>query len=265
MRKLAVSLLLLSAALQPAAAQLPSLGAPALTARVVAVGIAGAGAVSPVGAFHPGGPIRDKPEFVAFTQPGRILDPGRVLIASSSNFGAPLAVESAAPGSILSIDPNGPTLVVPDSFAVSGGQACALDGRIKLFTAQSPAFLNSVTAPQAVSAAQPAVSNPLGISINNGFGRPRPQTDRCHNRNRADACGEQHVVRAKHSRAPEMLRDRIAADMAAISKQPAVRTKLEAGGHHVLSGTTDELQSGIEMQRHWVAEVTKLIDIRDAR
>jgi tripartite-type tricarboxylate transporter receptor subunit TctC len=63
----------------------------------------------------------------------------------------------------------------------------------------------------------------------------------------------------------EILRDRIAADMAAISKQPDVRTKLEAGGHHVLSGTTDELRSGVEKQRHWIAEVTKLIDIRDAR
>jgi mono/diheme cytochrome c family protein len=144
---------------------------PALTARVVAVGIAGAGAVAPVGTFHPGGPIHDKPEFVAFTQPGRILDAKRVLVASSSNFGAPRAHRDVAEGSILSIDPDGVTVVVPAGFARAGGQASALDGRVRLFTAQSPPFLNSVTSPNAASASQPSVSNPLGISINNAFGR----------------------------------------------------------------------------------------------
>ena len=144
---------------------------PALSARVVAVGIVDAGAVSPVGTFHPGGPIRDKPEFAAFTQPGRILDAKRVLVASSSNFGAPRALQDAAEGSILSIDPEGPTIVIPSSFATAGGQASALNGRVALFTAQSPPFLNSVTSPNAASASQPAVSNPLGISINNAFGR----------------------------------------------------------------------------------------------
>src|SRR5215510_13270686 len=134
---------------------------PALTARVVAVGITGAGAVAPVGTFHPGGPIRDKPEFFAFTQSGRILDPTRVLVASASNFGAPLALAGAPEGAILSIDPNGPPLTVPQGFAKHGDQASIFDGRVQLFTAQSPAFLNAVTTPGAVSAAQPAVSNPL--------------------------------------------------------------------------------------------------------
>src|SRR5215470_14975997 len=144
---------------------------PALTARVVAVGIAGAGAVAPVGTFHPGGPIRDKPEFFAFTQPGRILDGKRVLVASSSNFGAPRAHQDEAEGSILSIDPDGATIVIPSRFGSAGGQASALNGRVQLFTAQSAPFLNSVTSPNAVSASQPAVSNPLSISINNAFGR----------------------------------------------------------------------------------------------
>src|SRR5262245_41159844 len=144
---------------------------PALTARVVAVGIAGAGAVAPVGTFHPGGPIRDKPEFFAFTQPGRILDGKRVLVASSSNFGAPRAHQDEAEGSILSIDPDGATIVIPSRFGSAGGQASALDGRVQLFTAQSAPFLNSVTSPNAASASQPSVSNPLGISINNAFGR----------------------------------------------------------------------------------------------
>src|SRR5262245_49241257 len=163
-------LLYIVASSQPSFAQ-QSPAPPALTARVVAVGIADAGAVAPVGTFHPGGPIRDKPEFAAFTQPGRILDAKRVLVGSSSNFGAPRAHKDMAEGAILSIDPSGPTVVIPSSFANAGGQASALDGRVQLFTAQSPPFLNSVTSPNAASASQPAVSNPLGISINNAFGR----------------------------------------------------------------------------------------------
>lgn len=166
-RMIVLALLAVATTAQPLAAQ-PE---PALTARIIAAGIPGAGAVSPVGTFHPGGPIRDKPDFVAFTQPGRILDPNRVLIASTSNFGAPRALEKAAEGSILSIDPAGPALVIPSGFAKAGNQAAILDGRVQLFTAQSPAFLNAVTSPQAASAALPSVSNPLGISINNAFGR----------------------------------------------------------------------------------------------
>jgi hypothetical protein len=45
-------------------AQSPPAALTALTARVVAVGIPSVAAVSPVGAFHAGGPIRDKPAFV---------------------------------------------------------------------------------------------------------------------------------------------------------------------------------------------------------
>src|SRR5215472_9716161 len=44
-------------------------GPPALRGRVVAVGIPGASAISAVGTFLPGGPIHDKPDFRAFTQP----------------------------------------------------------------------------------------------------------------------------------------------------------------------------------------------------
>jgi CxxC motif-containing protein (DUF1111 family) len=142
-----------------------------LTARVLAVGIPGASAVAPVGTFHKGGPIRDKPEFAAFTQPGQILDPKRILVTSNSNFGAPLAQTEAAEGAVLSLDPDGPTLVIPKQFATGGQQDRALDGRVQLFTAQSPAFLNSIHSPGATSAAYPSVSNPIGIAINNGFGR----------------------------------------------------------------------------------------------
>ncbi len=63
----------------------------------------------------------------------------------------------------------------------------------------------------------------------------------------------------------EALRNRVAADVAAICREPDVRRKLEAGGHNVLSGTTEELKAGIAKQRAWVSEITKLIDIRNAQ
>lgn len=144
-----------------------------LDGRIVAQGIPGAGALSAVGVFHPGGPIKDKAEFAAFTQPGRVLDSKRLLAASTSNFGAPLAQPDAAPGAILSLDPRASrTLVIPASFAAGGGQESALDGQVLLYTAQSPAFVNRLTAPGAVTADIAAVSNPLAISLNNAFGRP---------------------------------------------------------------------------------------------
>jgi tripartite-type tricarboxylate transporter receptor subunit TctC len=64
---------------------------------------------------------------------------------------------------------------------------------------------------------------------------------------------------------PDALRNRIATDISAICLEPEVRAKLEAGGHNVLSGTTEELKAGIAKQRAWVGEITKLIDIRNAR
>lgn len=144
-------------------------------ARVVAVGIPGAGAISPVGRFLPGGPIHDDPDFAAMTQPGRVLDPERLLVGSNSNFGAPLADPSQAPGSLLSIDPSGDApLIVPPSFASADGQASSLDGQVQLFSAQSPAFVNGINTPGAITADLAGVSNPHGLSINNGFGRIWP-------------------------------------------------------------------------------------------
>jgi uncharacterized integral membrane protein (TIGR00698 family) len=141
--------------------------------HVLATGIPGAGALSPVGTFHPGGPMHDNRNFAATTQPGEVLDPTRLLVASTSNFGAPTARAGWDTGSILSLgtgthDP----LVVPADFAASGGQADAVGGAVKLYTAQSRAFLNRGPNAGAVTAAMPAVSNPLGISVNNAFGRP---------------------------------------------------------------------------------------------
>lgn len=149
-----------------------------LRARIVAVGIPGASAISAVGTFLPGGPIHDKPAFAAFTQPGKVLDPTRILVGSTSNFGAPVAHPNDLQGAFLSIDSIDPqctdVLVIPPNFAAAGGQASALGGCAQMFSAQSPPFLNGVNNPQAVTANFPGVSNPLGLSINNAFGRLWP-------------------------------------------------------------------------------------------
>jgi hypothetical protein len=146
--------------------------APLLRGRVVAVGIPRASAIAEIGTFHPGGPIHDNPAFAEYTKPGNILDPSRLLVTSASNFGAAKARPQDAEGAVLSLDPTGPaTIVVPPGFAAAGDQVSTLDGRLKLFAAQSPRFRNGVNTPQAATADLPAVSNPLGISINNAFGR----------------------------------------------------------------------------------------------
>jgi hypothetical protein len=109
---LAILSLCVSAPWNAAFAQSLSSSPPALTARVVAVGIPGVAAVAPVGRFHAGGPIHDKPEFAAFTQPGRVLDPNRVLVTSTSNFGAPMALRGR---SFLSIPTGRPWQFPPRS------------------------------------------------------------------------------------------------------------------------------------------------------
>ena len=146
----------------------------ALPARVEIVvrGIPGAGAISEVGTFHRGGPIHDRATFVPFTAPGAVLHPPRLLVASTSNFGAPLARAGEAPGTVLSIDVSVGAIDVPPDFAAAGGQAATADGRVQVYAAQNAAFLNSVNNAGAVTAAQVAASLPLGISSNRGFGRP---------------------------------------------------------------------------------------------
>jgi hypothetical protein len=143
-------------------------------ARIVAVGIPGAGAIGQVGRFLAGGPIHDTAEFASYTQPGAMLDPGRILVGSTSNFGAPRARNDEAAGSLLSIDPNGTLLTIPSGFASHDGQAITADGRVQLFSAQSPAFLNGINTPRAVTAGYAGVSDPRGLSINNAFGRIWP-------------------------------------------------------------------------------------------
>ncbi|HEU5257917.1 MAG TPA: di-heme oxidoredictase family protein [Vicinamibacterales bacterium] len=149
-----------------------------LTATVVATGIPGAGAIAQVGTFHKGGPFAPGGALAAASHP--VLDRTRLLVASTSNFGAPLARPLEAPGSILSLDLSGGSLNVPSDFArpdlspptIATGQPYTQGGAVILYTAQSRAFLNGNNNAGAVTADRPSVSLPLGISLNNGFGRP---------------------------------------------------------------------------------------------
>jgi Di-haem oxidoreductase, putative peroxidase len=141
-------------------------------ADVIATGIPGAGAITQIGTFHKGGPFADNPVFAVSTQPGGILDRTRLFVASTSNFGAPLARPAEAPGSILSLDISSGVVAVPPTFAAAGGQATAVGGKVILYAAQSPAFVNGLNNPAAATRDLPTVSLPLGISLNNGFGRP---------------------------------------------------------------------------------------------
>jgi hypothetical protein len=151
-----------------------------IDARIVALNIPGASAISQVGTFlnvpPPGAcanPIPSK--FPTYIQPGAVLDPNRLLVGSRSNFGAPLAVGFGQEGSFLSIDPSGPyVLSVPPDFAESGDQASTLGGAVQMFSANSPHWLNGVNNPGANTAQYSGVSNPLGLSNNNAFGRIWP-------------------------------------------------------------------------------------------
>src|SRR5215831_14687802 len=151
-----------------------------INARVIAVNIPGASAISQVGTFlnNPVPPACAHPIptlFSSFIQPGAVLDPNRILVGSQSNFGAPLAVGVGTEGSFLSIDPSGPgSLSVPPNFAQSGVQASTLGGAVQMFSANSPHWLNGVNNSGASTASFTGVSNPLGLSNNNAFGRLWP-------------------------------------------------------------------------------------------
>jgi hypothetical protein len=177
----------------PAAARAE--GVENVNARVVAVNIPGASAIAQVGTFvPPGGTLTPGPtpagcaspgpipkNFATYTQTRAVLDPNRLLVGSRSNFGAPRAIGVGQEGSFLSIDPNGPDILkVPPNFASSGTQASTLGGAVQMFSANSPNWLNSVNNNIATNGILPntaqyaGVSNPLGLSNNNGFGRIWP-------------------------------------------------------------------------------------------
>jgi hypothetical protein len=160
-------------------------GIPRLDARVIAINIPGASAVSQVGMFIPGPPTQfgqctlphPIPGFSSgdFIKTGAVLDQNRILVGSRSNFGAPLAIGVGQEGSFLSIDPSGPgVLSVPPNFAQSGVQASTLGGAVQMFSANSSNWLNSENNPNAFTYRYTGVSNPLGLSNNNAFGRLWP-------------------------------------------------------------------------------------------
>src|SRR5271155_2094111 len=153
---------------------------PGIDTRLVAINIPGASAISQVGTFlnvpPPGAcanPIPSK--FPAYIQPGAVLDPNRILVGSRSNFGAPGAIGVGQEGSLLSIDPSGPGILsIPADFASSGDQALTLNGAVQMFSANGPHWLNGENNPGANTAQYTGVSNPLGLSNNNAFGRVWP-------------------------------------------------------------------------------------------
>jgi hypothetical protein len=145
-------------------------------ARVVATNIPGASAISQVGTFlnSPTACAHPIPTlFPTYIAPGAVLDQKRILVGSVSNFGAPRSLGQE--GSFLSIDPSGPGILkVPPNFAQSGDQASTLGGAVQMFSANSPHWLNSVNNPSAFTVQYTGVSNPLGLSNNNAFGRIWP-------------------------------------------------------------------------------------------
>jgi hypothetical protein len=151
-----------------------------INARVIAINIPGASAISQIGTFLNvpppeacANPIPSK--FPSYIQPGAVLDPNRILVGSRSNFGAPLAIGVGSEGSFLSIDPSGPDILsIPRNFAQSGVQASTLGGAVQMFSANSPHWYNGVNNPGASTASYTGVSNPLGLSNNNAFGRIWP-------------------------------------------------------------------------------------------
>jgi hypothetical protein len=149
-----------------------------INARVIAVDIPGASAIAQVGTFLPGpfcgSPTPIPSKFQNFITDGAVLDPNRILVGSRSNFGAPLADGVGPEGSFLSINPSKSDLIIPPEFAQSGDQASTLGGDVQMFSANSPHWLNGVNNLSATTASYTGVSNPLGLSNNNAFGRLWP-------------------------------------------------------------------------------------------
>jgi len=155
-----------------------------IDARVIAVNIPGASSIAQVGTFIPGPPTPFgsctlphpiPTNFPSFIVTGAVLDPNRILVGSQSNFGTLLAPNVGQEGSFLSIDPSRPgVLSVPPNFAASGLQASVLAGAVQMFSANSSNWANGQYNPGANTASYTGVSNPLGLSNNNAFGRLWP-------------------------------------------------------------------------------------------
>ena len=136
---------------------------PGLSARVIAMDIPGASAIAQIGTFlnDPAACAHPIPtNFPLYIQRGAVLDPKRILVGSSSNFGAPLAIGVGQEGAFLSIDPGSSHILrVPREFANRGDQASTLGGLVQMFSANSPFWLNSKHNPDAVTGQYTGVSN----------------------------------------------------------------------------------------------------------
>ncbi len=156
------SLALLLGAAAPAPAQdAPPDAPPAairLVARVIVSGLQGAHGLSQVGRFHAGGPFVSNPEFLLSTQPGRVLDPERLLVTTDAGGGA-----------VLSIDPAAQDVRAPSDLATLRRHAGL---PVQLYSIALPAFANGVHNSGARTASEAAVASPRYLSINNAFGRP---------------------------------------------------------------------------------------------
>jgi len=60
------------------------------------------------------------------------------------------------------------------------------------------------------------------------------------------------------------LRDKISADVRAISADPSIRSRIEAAGQHALGSTPDEFSAAIERQRSRIREMARIVDLRNA-
>src|SRR5262245_37413473 len=154
-----------------------------INAHIIAANIPGASAISQVGTFLSGPPTPFgqcslphpiPTNFPQYILPDAVLDPNRILVGSRSNFGASLAPGVGQEGSFLSINPSQSNLSVPPDFAVSNDQASTLGGDVQMFSANSRNWRNGFNNPTATTAQYTGVSNPLGLSNNNAFGRLWP-------------------------------------------------------------------------------------------
>jgi hypothetical protein len=132
--------------------------------------IYGLSGIRQVGPFHAGGAIPSNPEFLIETLENRVLDPDRLFVASASNYGLDLYDDQMLPGSILSLDVSQGVYSVPPNFAAKDRKI--LGGKIMVYSAQNPDYVNGYYNRDAVTQELPNVSNPKYISINNAFGRP---------------------------------------------------------------------------------------------
>ena len=63
---------------------------------------------------------------------------------------------------------------------------------------------------------------------------------------------------------PPELRDRIAADMRAVARDPVLQLRFEASGQRVLTGTPAEFAAAIGRQRIRIQQIMHIVDLKNA-